>query len=34
MPILFAIIVGFIVSYAMGFCDFTTVREALLLLHG
>ena len=28
MPILFAIIVGFIVSYAMGFCDFTTVREA------
>lgn len=23
MPILFAIIVGFIVSYAMGFCDFT-----------
>ena len=28
MPILFAIIVGFIVSCAMGFCDFTTVREA------
>lgn len=28
MTILFAIIVGFIVSYAMGFCDFTTVREA------
>ena len=31
MPILFAIIVGYIVSYFMGFCDFTAVKEATFI---
>ena len=28
MPILFAIIVGYLVSYFMGFCDFEAVKTA------
>lgn len=28
MPILFAILVGYAVSFALGFCDFTTVQQA------
>ncbi|MDD2971247.1 MAG: uracil-xanthine permease family protein [Lachnospiraceae bacterium] len=31
MPILFAIIVGYLVCLPMGFCDFTSVREAHFL---
>ena len=35
MPILFAIIAGYLVCLPLGFCDFTAVRESTFpVLHG
>lgn len=31
MPILFAIIIGFLVSIPLGFCDFRTIKEAYII---